>query len=466
MQTALSLAIEQFGQRLPMDFIGNQGAYGGGPGPMVPDPNNPFLAGQGAGAGTNPLGQVNYAGPANANFYDPTIRGPITPGAQGNNIGQIGGTFASNVFTPFDFNNDVLSDVQEEVTRGLFSGNTGSLTNMFTSSLLTATQKTYYQEIHSNGDPALTNDAVSELSMAYGHFGGSGSRDLTGNLNNDTPTRGIYSQYAQLLLDPGDRKFTFDGTNSDSIYVLNFNRARFRERIDAGNFELTLARLSASLGTAFANNANTGSNVKLAGDSRYIQIVDDSQANSPTVGQFGPIYNLVSGTLDNATQGQVIHNPTDPVHYGLLYPHLGVAVLNAEKLDLDLSAGGVNFGSVTGSQVQGDNAMKLFRSLSGSNNLTPVNFNGGIQARSMERVKASYYFCRVRNATYNYSNNKSFTSGSGELAYASFADNPQVYITTVGMYNNNRELLAVAKLSQPILKNFTREALIKVKLNF
>jgi hypothetical protein len=110
--------------------------------------------------------------------------------------------------------------------------------------------------------------------------------------------------------------------------------------------------------------------------------------------------------------------------------------------------------------------MKLVRSLSGSNNLTPVNFNGGIQARSMERVKASYYFCRVRNATYNYSNNKSFTSGSGELAYASFADNPQVYITTVGMYNNNRELLAVAKLSQPILKNFTREALIKVKLNF
>ena len=123
MQTALSLAIEQFGHRLPMDFYGSVFSPGGpiGPGPMVPDPNNPFLAGQGAGAGTNPLGQVNYAGPANANFNDPTVR----PGAQGNNIGQIGGTFASNVFTPFDFNNDVLSDVQEEVTRGLFSGNTG-----------------------------------------------------------------------------------------------------------------------------------------------------------------------------------------------------------------------------------------------------------------------------------------------------------------------------------------------------
>jgi hypothetical protein len=84
----------------------------------------------------------------------------------------------------------------------------------------------------------------------------------------------------------------------------------------------------------------------------------------------------------------------------------------------------------------------------------------------MERVKATYYFVRARNAEYNYSNNKSFTTGSGELTYATFADNPQVYITTVGLYNSSLELLAVAKLSQPILKNFTREALIKVKLNY
>jgi hypothetical protein len=84
----------------------------------------------------------------------------------------------------------------------------------------------------------------------------------------------------------------------------------------------------------------------------------------------------------------------------------------------------------------------------------------------MERVKATYYFVRARNAEFNYSNNKSFTTGSGELLYSTFADNPQVYITTVGLYNTSLELLAVAKLSQPILKNFTREALIKVKLNY
>jgi len=67
----------------------------------------------------------------------------------------------------------------------------------------------------------------------------------------------------------------------------------------------------------------------------------------------------------------------------------------------------------------------------------------------------------------NYSNNPSFVTGSlGELFFNTMIQDPQVYVTTVGLYNNRRELLAVAKLSQPLLKNYTREALIKVKLDF
>ena len=49
---------------------------------------------------------------------------------------------------------------------------------------------------------------------------------------------------------------------------------------------------------------------------------------------------------------------------------------------------------------------------------------------------------------------------------AGLATDPKTYITTVGLYNNNSELLAVAKLRQPILKSTSREALIKVKLDF
>ena len=120
------------------------------------------------------------------------------------------------------------------------------------------------------------------------------------------------------------------------------------------------------------------------------------------------------------------------------------------------------------SAVQGDNSMKLFTAISGSATITAgSNRNYGIQARSSEQVKSSFYFVRVKNAEYNYSNNPSYVTGSlGEMKYTTFVNDPQAYITTVGLYNNNRELLAVAKLSQPLLKNKTKEILVKVKLDF
>ena len=91
----------------------------------------------------------------------------------------------------------------------------------------------------------------------------------------------------------------------------------------------------------------------------------------------------------------------------------------------------------------------------------------GFQARSSEKVKSTHYFVRVKNGEYNFSNNPSFVTGSfGDLAQATFINDPKTYITTVGMYNNRQELLAVAKLSKPILKSFSSEALIKVKLDF
>ena len=374
------------------------------------------------------------------------------------------------IFTRFDAADDVLPNNVETVTRGLFAGNTGSLVTMFTSSLLTATQKTYFQEIFSTGEPSLNANAKSELSIAYGNFNGSGSKDTTGNLNNDTPSRAIYKQYAQLLLAPNDKKFTINGTDTNEIYVLNFNRARIREKLDPGNFELTLAQLSGSAGGGInaalvPNAAHTGSNVKVSGTGQFIQIIDDSSlASGGSIAEGGLVYNLISGSIDEGTS---IHNSSSPVYYGLLYPQHGVAILNGEQLNKDISNGGVNFNSVTGSGVQGDNAVKLFTSLNASDALTPAGMNGGIQARSSEQVKSTYYFVRVKNAEYNYSNNPSFVTGSlGELYFNTFTNDPQVYITTVGLYNQRRELLATAKLSQPLLKNYTREALIKVKLDF
>jgi hypothetical protein len=75
-------------------------------------------------------------------------------------------------------------------------------------------------------------------------------------------------------------------------------------------------------------------------------------------------------------------------------------------------------------------------------------------------------FVRIKNGEYNYTSNPSFISGSGNLIYSNFINSPQTYMTTVGMYNNNNELLAVAKLSKPLVKDFTKEALVRVKLDW
>jgi len=386
-------------------------------------------------------------------------------------VSTAGATILNNTFTEFDLNEtsgDVRNNQQETVTKGLFAGNTGSFTTMYTSSNLTATQKSYYQEVYSTGDPASDPNAKVEYSVAYGHYNGSGSLDTTGNLNNDTPSRAIYRAYAQTLLGPTDKKFTFNGTDSDSCYFLNFNRTRMREKLDEGNFELTLAMLSGSLGPGVPNAANTGSNIRVSGTSEYIQIIDDSSTTVASVGPSGKVYNLVSGSIDGGTtifKGNA--GTSDPTYFGLLYPQVGVAVLNANQLDKTIANGGVNFDTVTGSLIQGDNATKLYTSVATSSDMLPSTMTGGIQARSSEQVKSSYYFVRVKNGQYNYSNNPSFVTGSaGALAYSTFINDPQTFITTIGLYNVRHDLLAVAKLSQPLLKSFTREALIRVKLDF
>ena len=95
-----------------------------------------------------------------------------------------------------------------------------------------------------------------------------------------------------------------------------------------------------------------------------------------------------------------------------------------------------------------------------------LKLGGSFILDSQEDISSKFYFCRARNSEFNYSTNDSFTEADGTIKYDSMIDNPQVYITTVGLYNDNQDLLAVAKLSQPLPKDFTKEALIKVKLDY
>ena len=357
---------------------------------------------------------------------------------------------SGRTFTKFDMDADVVEGQSETVTAGLWSSNVASLTTYFTSSTQTESQRRYYVDIL-DGNPSLDSSAV-QFAAAYGNALGSGSNSQ-GQLN-DSPSKAIYSQYRQLLLNPTDSRFTTAGSGStDSIYVLNFKRNRLKERLDAGNFELPLRYMSASLDS----NA-TGSNVAVS-SSVVVSLIDDSSISNATVGDSGRVYNIVSGSIDGG-----VYNSTSPIYYGLVYPDFGTLVLDGKMLDQQL-----NYQTNTGSSSEGNNHFRLFHSVSGSSLITnPATSDPyGFLARNSEKVTSTHYFVRIKNADYNFSNNPSYITGSdGQIAQSTFIGDPKTYITTVGLYNAAQELLAVSKLSKPLLKSFQSEALIRVKLDF
>ena len=95
-----------------------------------------------------------------------------------------------------------------------------------------------------------------------------------------------------------------------------------------------------------------------------------------------------------------------------------------------------------------------------------MQLGGEFKARSAEVIASSHYFVRLNNKEFNYSNNPSFANATGELVNEDFKNDPRVFVTTVGLYNARNELLAVAKLNRPLEKSFSKEALLRVRLDF
>tara|TARA_R110000772_G_scaffold35108_5_gene84803 strand:+ start:5910 stop:7403 length:1494 start_codon:yes stop_codon:yes gene_type:complete len=221
----------------------------------------------------------------------------------------------------------------------------------------------------------------------------------------------------------------------------------------AGSAEVQV-RLNAPL--AFKKNAqDLGSSV---------QLTDDSKLSTTT--QFcdaGRIFQIISGSagVQGGTTQNVNGYTAGSGSYGFLLPDINTLILNGEALDAIPEVGGINFGTSRSFDSKGNNSLQLVDALqrSGNNNL-------GFTINSKEDLSSDYIFCRAKNSEYNYSANPSFISSStGAVLFNEFVENPTTYITTVGLYNISQELLAVAKLSRPLEKNFTKELLVRVKLD-
>ena len=338
--------------------------------------------------------------------------------------------------------------------KGMWKDTLGELTTFHTSSAQTSDAKKYFYEVWGSASIASSEDNM--FSVAYGHISGSGSLNDGGEVD-DTPTRAIYSQYRLLCLDNNENFVLANGKQITDFYVINFNRDKMGEKLDPGNFEINLAELN---GGSYINSVHTGSNVAVNTSKKILTVIDDSGDKADTVedAKLSSIpRNLVSGSLDGG-----IHSPTTPHYYGLVYPDKGYIIIDAAGLNLSAS-----FNTVTGSNISGDNSIKVFNSISGS---AVIDSSKGFAARSVSTKNCSYYFINISNDRYNYTSNPTYVStdytDKGRLKYEKFQDEPITYITAIGLYNDDLDLIAVAKMSKPVQKSLNSELSITVKLEY
>jgi len=335
-------------------------------------------------------------------------------------------------FTRLDPTDLVVSS--DSITAPAWSNNVTTLTSFFL-----PTVSSSYVDVY---DGAVTSPSASiQFSVAYAHKLGSGSLPLNSLVPGNSPTRVLYGEYRNLIYGDAESLVSFGTGNTDSIdmIIIQVDRNRYKEALFPGTFNLRLT--------------GTGT-INLTDNSRDVSTI--------TYVDGGRVFDIISGSNGTAINSPLLAGAsakgyTPSGSYGLFLPDMGLIILNPRALSLTTGGIQTNFTATnTLATMNANNAI-----------ITSAISNGGsFQLNSQETISSNYIFVRIKNGDYNYTTNPSFITGSGDLIYTNFINSPQTFPTSVGLYNDNNELLAVAKLSKPLTKDFTKEALIRVKLDW
>lgn len=291
-----------------------------------------------------------------------------------------------------------------------------------------------------------------------------------------------YNAAGSILRFDEDGNIVDGGTKIDNCFFLNFSRLLAKDEIKKGSFNLELG-----VGAAFTSVPSSQATFQnrilitdLSGNTGY-------KVNSPA-GEYGILYataSAIAGLTNMSTSpgplwtgsAQVQQNLQVPV--GLLYYQAGIAVISGSVFNNNFQGGildqvlcsasflgpefnnsyggaatqGAGFNAVTGSSI--DTIMNGIR-----NRIYNISFNNTTELNS------TIYFCRANHNDFNYSSNPTYLSDSKIRVKNVSTDAPVSYITTVGLYSADNELLAVAKLSEPLKKNPETELTLRVRLDY
>jgi hypothetical protein len=323
----------------------------------------------------------------------------------------------------------------ETVTGPVWTGNIPILTTFFTSSVqANSTPGTFYTDIYQTG--STLDEAQVQFSIAYCDKLGSGSVLFNSFVSSSSPSSVNFGTYRNLILDNKEGDFVFGSVTSSYFYAITFERSRYKEKLLPGTLELRLI-------TNFGNITISDTSI------------DTTSLTFTDAGREYELKALKSGSTTFTTVGSDLYNASGS--YGKIYPDIGVILLNGQALDAPFEVGGVGLGTVRNSNSDDKNVRKLFNAIKGG---------AGFRMNSEETIPSNFVFIRARNSEFNYSTNPSYITGSGEVRFPLLINDPRSYITTVGLYNDNNDLVGIAKLSRPLLKDSRKEALIRVKLDY
>ena len=353
----------------------------------------------------------------------------------------------------------------EKVTSPYFSDGSTTLlaANIVSSSNLTATNKTYFFGISNSTTPT-----VEEFNVAFGDIDGHGALV---EANTKSETEAIYKQYANLLLAPTEVTGGFfisslgtegknyaSGVKDSEIFVVSARRSNMKDRINKGTWTVTLSG-SNSAGAAAPGALKT------------LELTDDSVGSNPTATPVGDRYNIVSGAAGTVAKAASART------FGFFYPDMGIMVFSGTELSASIPGKNANINDVA--QLTPEGSSNTFMGFgtgtqTNANKQHALRFinclqpNGALMTfRDEEDQVSAQYFCRVRSGQMNFSNNPTFVSGSlNELRQSTMKDNPTSFITSVQLYNDAGDMVAVGNLSTPLKKNFSSEATVKVKLTY
>ena len=282
----------------------------------------------------------------------------------------------------------------------------------------------------------------------------------------------IYYQMAKMLVghsssgqiqkfDP-DGDFSTTGTKMTDVVFLNFSRLLTKDEIKKGSFTLELGM-----------EPNPGPGEVHASRAKIIDYnaASDYRVNSPA-GEYSFLY------ITNSSGAPVsgTHDPTS-IKAGLIYYQAGIVVLTSSifsptgssqiipsgylSRSIDLNS---SFVSVTGSPHALVQAITGGAITASADALRQRIYN--ISFNNTTEIHSRIYFCRLAHSEFNYSTNPTYLSSSKIVVKNSATDTAVSYVTGIGLYNESNELLAVAKLSEPLRKDESTELTLRVRLDY